>query len=521
MCGLFGTTIEGPPTPQVLAALRRCRDSLTHRGPDHQGDWHDARLYLGHTRLSIVDTSAAGHQPMLSDDGALVLTVNGEIYNYRALRSQLEGHVSFRSDSDSEVLLHGYRAWGMAGLLERLRGMFAFALFDSESQQLHLARDPIGIKPLYLWHVGAHLAWASELKALQALAQETALRLPPLESDHSALYDFLTYRYVPAPKSLYQNVTKLRPGTWVSFDLSSGQLRETRYWSLPPCETGAPVADDVLTPALAQAVDGHLQADVTVGALLSGGLDSSVVVSFAAEQMQNLATFSLGFGSARSELPLAREVAQRYNTEHHETQLDDADLQHGLARLRQWFDEPFVDTSAYPLHAVARLARNRVKVVLTGDGGDELFAGYPRYGDARLRCLTRASRGGAQALAQWRHRAPILDRPLRALERYGLLQGFDYYARVMGGMTRFEKTGYRRYWQLPDDYEDYWHYREHYDARLDPVSALRRLEFLTYLPDDLLVKVDRVTMALGLEARVPLLDQALVELVFSRPATQI
>lgn len=519
MCGLFGSTLPAALQPPDLYAYRRARDTLRHRGPDHQDDWHDASVYLGHTRLSILDTSPAGHQPMVSE--GLVVTVNGEVYNYRALRDELADRCSFRSDSDSEVLLHGYRAWGLDGLLERLQGMYAFALYDRDARQLHLARDRVGIKPLYLWADGKQVSWASELKALTALDQCLPARAARLQPDPRAFYDFLTYRYVPAPRSMYRQVEKLEPGCCATVDLATGHLHRRRYWRLPEIDPGAQTSSRALEGLLGRAVACHLQADVPVGCFLSGGLDSSTVVSFAAPAHRDLQTFSLGFGGARSELPLARAVAARYQTRHQEAELALTPATTAFAQLGRWFDEPFADTSAFPLDAVSKLAADQVKVVLTGDGGDELFAGYPRYEDPRLQPLTARSRPGARWAAQLASEWPALRRPLRGLGRFALLRGFDYYARVMGGLTGAEKWRYRALWEIPEDYDDYWHYREHYDPALDPASALRRLEFQTYLPDDLLVKVDRVTMAHGLEARVPLLDQALIEAVLASPVSVV
>ncbi len=521
MCGLLGTTLLQPLTPDQLAHLRRARDSLIHRGPDFQSDYHDADLYIGHTRLAILDTSADGNQPMYSQDGRLVLAANGEIYNFQELRAQLEGKHHFASNSDSEVLLYGYREWGIDGLLARLEGMFAFSLFDVEKRKLFLARDRIGIKPLYILTSGTTIAWASELKALVSLADRSQHWTPKLTIDYSAVYDYLTYQYVPTPKSLYREIEKLRPGCYLAVDLDKHTQTEHRYWHIDDAINNSSIvqADDI-TQLLRQSVEQQMIADVPLGFFLSGGIDSTSVVTLAAAFTDDLSTYSIGFDGGNNELPIAAATAARVGSNHTQAVLNEADAQPLIQQMRALFDEPFADTSALPTYLVAELASQRVKVVLTGDGGDEVFSGYTRYAHLADQPLTHVSRPGIRLTARMRSLCPPLRRITRSLERYALLRGFAYYARLLGGLITEEKTEYRQAWEIPADYDDYWHYREHYDATLDVQTALQRLDLLTYLPDDILTKVDRATMAHSLEARVPLLDSQLISAVFALPANQ-
>lgn len=512
MCGLFGCSYVSPLDRE---RVRRARDRLAHRGPDHAGEWMDERVYLGHRRLSILDLSSLGHQPMATHDGAVVVAVNGEIYNYRALRAALEARHDFRSGSDSEVALHGYVEWGIDGLVERLEGMYAFALYDRARQRIHLVRDRVGIKPLYYAIIDDQLVWGSELKALQ-------IYLPPeaLNIDVSALYDFLTYRYVPTPKTPYKEVRKLPPAHHACFELSTARFTTTRYWDLPegerldPPEPGAALAD-----ALVEAVDAQMVADVPVGFFLSGGVDSAAVVSIAAGSHAQPTTFTIGFDvDRRSEVEAAAFVARRFGTDHVARTLTEAQAVELAEAMRDWFDEPFADTSALPQYLVSQLASERVRVVLSGDGGDEVFGGYSWYAPARRRIAreTPALDGIRGQVARWTANAPAAARrAMRGVQRYLLLEGYEHYTRLLGGLIAGEKTHYRQQWEIPADYDDYWYFRSNDDRAAPPVSRLQRLDFRTFLHDDVLTKVDRTSMANSLEVRVPLLATPIVEFSFS------
>ncbi|MCZ6641935.1 MAG: asparagine synthase (glutamine-hydrolyzing) [Gammaproteobacteria bacterium] len=513
MCGIFGVVDKTPIDPARLVELRYARDTLSHRGPDHQGEWCDDNCYIGHTRLSILDLSEQGNQPMVSRDGKVVLACNGEIYNFKTLRDELASKHQFISNSDSEVLLHGYRQWGIDELTRRIEGMFAFVLYDVEHRLLFLVRDRVGIKPLYYACLDGGFQWASELKAIRAALDDDAFH-----TDGTALYDYLTYLYIPTPKTLYQGVQKLPPGHILRFDCTSGTHSIKSYWRLEVPSDPQPVADAEirLQELLREAIDSQMVADVDVGFFLSGGIDSSSVVALAADRHEQLKTFSIGFDSANySELEFAAMVAEHVGSDHHPATLDEQAALVLVDKLPILFDEPYADTSALPTYLVARHAAKKVKVVLTGDGGDELFGGYGWY-----RHSARVQKGPAgnrwlNLTGRAKRTLPVVRRLVRGLERYLLLQGFAYYTRLLGGMVANEKDTYRQRWEIPADYDDYWHFRRHYDSSLPAVTALQVLDFHTYLPDDILTKVDRATMAHSLEARVPLLDTTLIEFAFS------
>lgn len=516
MCGLFGVASVAPlEIPAILTALRAARDTLIHRGPDSQGDWFDAHVYVGHTRLSILDLSTSGAQPMLA--GGVAMAANGEIYNFRQLRDELASDCRFVSGSDSEVLLHGYRVWGIDGLVARIEGMYAFVIYDSKAGRVHLVRDRVGIKPLYYAHLDGTLVWASELKAIEAYAE-------PLDVDYTALYDFLTYRYIPAPKSLYRQVRKLEPGCLLSFDCRSGRLDRSRYWTLRAAEleldNGDPTAR--IRALLEESVRSQQVSDAPLGFFLSGGIDSSTVVGMAAADHSNPHTFSIGFDvPEHSELHYASLVAKHANTRHSSATLHETDAVGLVAFMRKWFDEPYADTSALPTFLVSRLASQAVKVVLTGDGGDELFAGYDWYAAHAKRGQVAGSGWVLGATGRLKRRGGMVRRAARGLERYLFLSGLPYYTRLLGGMIANEKTDYRERWEVPDDYDDYWYFRQHYHTALPLPTRLQVLDFHTYLPDDVLTKVDRVSMANSLEARVPFLATPLIEALFALPASSL
>lgn len=521
MCGIFGVARGTQPTLD-LAELRRARDTLIHRGPDHQADWHNEHIYISHTRLSIVDLSRDGHQPMVSDDNQTVLAVNGEIYNFVALRNELKRDHSFRSQSDSEVLLHGYRQWGIDELARRIDGMYAFSLYDASINKLFLVRDRVGIKPLYYSEPDPRwrFAWASELKALQHHLRDD------LHIDHSALYDYLTYLYVPSPKSLYLNIKKLLPGHILEYDLSSAKLSTRRYWNLDTTPATDPQARAnsaaQLYERLQDAVSSHLVADAPLGFFLSGGVDSSAVVALAAKQHKQLNTYAIGFDAdPESELRYAQLVAEQLGANHHAATLAETAAAQLVEALPQIYDEPFADSSALPTYLVAQHAARDLKVALSGDGGDELFNGYPRYTPATRARMDRQTGGESSFLGRLKSNAPAFKRAIRAYERTAGLNGFAYYTRLLGGLTYNEKAQYRAHWQIPSDYDDYWHFRNHYDSSLPGVKALQVLDFHTYLPDGILTKVDRASMAHSLEVRVPLLDRELVEYSFRLSADTI
>lgn len=471
------------------------RDAMTSRGPDDAGMEIRNGTGLGHRRLSILDLSPAGHQPMCNEDRSVWVVFNGEIYNFAELRRELEGlgH-RFVSNSDTEVIVHGWEAWGER-CVERLRGMFAFAVWDDRRRVLFLARDRVGIKPLFYYWDGRTLAFASELKALR--------QCPDLDLavDPTALFDFLTYLYIPAPKTAYKNVRKLEPGHRLLFD--GRRLHAERYWdwNFAPRPITERKAVEELRALLAETVRLHLVSDVPLGVLLSGGVDSSAVAAFAGPVM----TFSIGFDVAEhSETAFARAVAGRFGTRHVESTVALAEGKRLLDWMVEWYDEPYYDTSAIPTYLVCREARRHVTVALSGDGGDEVFGGYTHY--------TRFRR-----LMAWDVLPKALRRlvPGRSGERLRL-DPLERYAFLMGGMVEHEKArvpGLAKF----KDYDALWSFRRFWREDLDVPTRLQYLDAKTYLPDDILTKVDRASMAVSLEVRPPLLDHRLMEFVATLP----
>ena len=518
MCGLFGhTRFDSERVTHSRAAL----NLLQHRGPDGWGEWHDDAAYVGHRRLSILDLSAQGRQPMASADRSVVMAVNGEIYNYQELRAQLSKEFQFKSDGDSEVLLHGYRAWGLAGLLARIEGMYAICIYDRVQKKIYLARDRAGIKPLYYSSRDGTVVWASELKAIVGFLGPSGL-----SADNTALYDFLTYLYVPAPKTAFKQVYKLEAAHYAVVDVATGKVDTHRYWSLEPLQTRTsvrgPEAAEQLRELVAKAVVSQMVSDVPIGFFLSGGMDSSVVVAEAARAHTGVTTYSIGFDVAASdETPYAREVAEHFGTTHIQRILSRDAAVPLFEAMSTWYDEPFADTSALPTRLVSALAREGSTVALTGDGGDEVFGGYLWYPmvarkTARIAVLPHALRN----LLRWLPSAfgdGAMHKTLRDLRAYGLEDGAALYASVRNRQGPTEKAKFRQTFDIPADYDDFWSYRRYYREDLPLMTRLQYLDFHTYLPDQLLTKVDRASMSVSLEVRVPLLDTRLVEFSFGLP----
>lgn len=509
MCGIAGLyalegTLDMPPG--VIEAM--CAQ-IVHRGPDDQGVYRHACGHIGMRRLSIIDLST-GHQPIPNEDRSVWIVFNGEIYNFAELRRELEacGHV-FATHSDTECIVHGYERWG-DGVFEHLRGMFAVAIIDLNQQRLVLGRDRLGKKPLYYTVLrDGTLAFGSELKCLAVV--------PGFEPRISAqaTHDYIALGYVPAPSSIYEGVYKLPPAH--SLVAQHGQLRTRRYWQPdfgPKWTDDEPTLQRRLLEQLEEAVRVRLVSDVPFGAFLSGGLDSSVVAALMARNMSRpVKTFSIGFREdSFNELPAARAVARHIGAEHTELVVQ-ADAVSALDELVWYFDEPFGDSSAIPTYLVSRLASTHVKMVLSGDGGDELFAGYERYARyASLRTLRRASAG---LLAPMLRAAATVaggamgHRLRRIGERVSLPFPDDYISGVaLAGASELRQvlSGPMRqadpYASIRGEF-----LREHI---ADPMERVLDGDLRTYLCDDILVKVDRMTMANSLEARAPLLDHELL-----------
>ena len=482
MCGIVGIVGEG--TSRDI--IERMTDRLRHRGPDDRGVWSAEGVRLGHRRLCILDLSPAGRQPMTYGDFTIVY--NGEIYNFRELRKELPGQ--FRSDCDTEVLLRLYAQQGPS-CVERLQGMFAFAIWDSRRRKLFAARDRLGIKPFFYYEFPGGLAFASEVKALTQIA--------PRKLDRTALVDFFTYKYTPTPKTIYASIRKLHPAHTLEYD---GTLRLSRYWEP---EVRDEVRDEGparerLEGLMAEIVPAHTIADVPVGVFLSGGLDSTALVA----SLDRPRTFTLGFDiEERSEAPYARRVADRFGTVHVERTIGSLDVEEALESLPGMFDEPFGDSAAWSTHIVSREARKEVTVALSGEGGDELFSGYRRYG----KWMTYRSAAPIRWLCAV---LPPLSPVGRSLYRRAALD-VERYGALVGPFNLLQKQAILSPDLREPGYDDLWYLRQHWRSDLHPIKRMQWLDLHTYLPDDLLFKVDRASMAVSLEVRPPFLDHRLVE----------
>jgi asparagine synthase (glutamine-hydrolysing) len=549
MCGLTGFWSPRGLGGDAEGQLRRMTEAIRHRGPDDSGQWIDPAtgIALGHRRLSILDLSPEGHQPMRSKNGRYVIAFNGEIYNFAELRSALvDRNVHFRGRSDTEVLLEGIAAWGLEATLQRAAGMFALALWDRERQCLSLARDRFGEKPLYFGWQGETLLFGSELKALRAHPAFNA------SIDRAAIVELMRFSYIPAPHSVYNGIAKLLPGHIAELDASHG-VSTRSYWSLadaaargmrdPLRGTPRELADQ-LEARLRATIREQMVADVPLGALLSGGVDSSSVVALMqTESPRAVRTFTIGFRErGYNEADLAKAVAAHLGTEHTELYVSPEEARAVIPQLPTLYDEPFSDSSQIPTFLVAQMARRDVTVALSGDGADELFGGYNRYflGQqiwGRVSPLPFAAR---RAMARVVHAVPA--------ERWQQILGTAQMVlpparRVAHVGDRMHKLAdvlavdsdlqlYRSlvsHWQNPADLvlggSEPSGLLDAVSADLPDASFVERMMYVdarTYLPDDILVKVDRASMGVSLECRAPFLDHRVAELAWRMPlATKV
>lgn len=542
MCGFAGfyspNSRQGPESLERMAMAMA--NAVRYRGPDDEGCWADAGagIALGHRRLSIVDLSPAGHQPMTSASGRFVIVYNGEIYNSLELRDELH-EARFRGHSDTEVMLAAFERWGIEGAVRRFNGMFAFALWDRQERRLWLARDRMGEKPLYYGWAGQTFLFGSELKALRA---HPAFNF---EIDRNALALLMRHNCIPAPYSIYRGVRKLPPATLLSV---SSDLRDTdpvAYWSVldavkageaDPFRGSEAEATEQLSALLRDAVKLRMLSDVPLGAFLSGGIDSSTVVALMqAQSSRPVRTFSIGMPDAGyNEAEDAKQVAKHLGTEHTELYVTPEEALAVVPRLPEMYDEPFADSSQVPTFLVAKLARPQVTVGLSGDGGDELFGGYNRYvWNPRvwrsLRPIPRAARmAGAAALrtispAQWdgvfRSFAPVLPKAMRQR-----MPGYKLHKLADAMSCSDARELYLRtasHWFDPASVvpggEEPPTLITTPSTVLGQVQEMMYLDGVTYLPDDILVKLDRATMAVSLEGRVPFLDHRVVEFSWRLP----
>lgn len=488
MCGIAGIVGAQPDRSMV----ERMVEHLRHRGPDDHGIWRSADAQLGHTRLAILDLSAAGHQPMVRDQ--FVISYNGEVYNFRELRRQLPG--PFHSDCDTEVVLAAYAEQGER-CLQRLRGMFAFAVWDARRHRLFAARDRLGIKPLFYRQLPGGLAFASEIKALLELGR------PPV--DATALRDYFSYRYIPAPKTVYTEIRELPPGHTLAWE-AGAPLEIARWWEPATAVTITDMDEAVqrLDRLLSTVVPMHTLADVPVGVFLSGGIDSTTTVAF----VDRPRTFTLGSEVGhRDEAPVAREVAAYFGAEHHELLAESVDLELALETQPRLFDQPFGDSGSWATFLVSRMAREHVTVALCGEGGDELFCGYQWY-------RRWAEPPPGAALRRAAGLLPTFSALGRSLQRRAAT-GLERYAAFLSPFTVGQKRALIGPRLHEEGYDDLWFYRRHWRDELPPLKRLQWADLHTYLAGDLLARVDRASMAHSLELRPPLLDHELVELALS------
>jgi asparagine synthase (glutamine-hydrolysing) len=552
MCGIAGLfTREGRQTADLAAIAERMTQKLAHRGPDGAGAWvsEQANVSFGHRRLSIIDTSDLGAQPMHSHCGRYVATFNGEIYNYQSLRLALEQESAapaWRGGSDTEVLLACVTRYGLKNFLPMLDGMFALAIWDKQERQLLLARDPLGEKPLYYGFVGDALAFASELKSLKPV---------PHWSGHiacEALHDYFQFGYVPAPLSIFSGIFKLLPGHFLiatAVDVASQSMPQSQaYWSLDDVIAGGRAAPFAGTSAEAvSALDARLRdvikrqmvADVPLGAFLSGGIDSSTTVALMqAQSMRPIKTFTIGFAEAEfNEAQHAKAVADHLRTDHTELYVSTQNALRVIPKLAEIYDEPFADSSQIPTFLVSELARQHVTVSLSGDGGDELFGGYNRY-DWGVR-LWKPLSLVPNAVRYPLHKAlqsippqwvgstysaisPLLPAQLRfsqpaekwskALDLFGIPNQSALYSRLVSQWPSPNKL-----LKTPVHSATAFALTSGIASALSFRHQMMRLDTLTYLPDDILVKVDRASMAVSLESRVPMLDKSIVQFAWQLP----
>ncbi len=528
MCGIYGyLSFKEPVTPEILG---RMGAALRHRGPDDEGEWiahsEEVSIGLGHKRLSIIDLSAAAREPMSNEDESIWLTYNGEIYNFRELRSGLlkKGH-TFKSQSDGEVVVHLYEEMGV-GCLEKLRGMFAFALWDRGKNSLFLARDRMGKKPLHYARFDGGFAFASEIKAL--------LRHPGVGRtiDLSSLGKYLTLEYVPAPHTIYESIKKLEPGHYLLGQ--NGAFAARKYWDLPLADypIGFKTEDEYaeeLRAILERAVRTRLAADVPVGVFLSGGIDSGLVAAFAARADRKIECFTIGFDEKSfDESGHANSVARALQLNHRLKVFNTGEMLANLDRLPDFLDEPLADASILPFYLLSRVASESLKVALSGDGGDELFAGYPTYQAHRIvtyydslpEAWKRAIKFIAARLPVSHNNVSTEFKIKQFLRGAGVSSEIRFFI-WMGSFTEGEKkellsAELRAALTRDDTYEDIFAYVRKSGLNKD----LERILYLSaklYLQDDILVKVDRAAMANGLEVRCPLLDQEVVEFASRLP----
>lgn len=500
MCGILG----GNRHEWNYKAGIEC---MEHRGPDGIKCCSLGNFTLAFARLAIMDLSENGMQPMFSGDGKVGIVFNGEIYGFLELKEELQkkGYI-FKSTSDTEVILNAYLEWGEK-FITKVDGMYGMAILDKRDNTIKLFRDRIGIKPLYYFYNGKDFAFSSELKGITTLCNNIEF-----EIDNTAIYDYLNYLYIPEPKTYYKNVYKLLPGHRLTFDINSKKIiKNSSYWRLDvnPYQGSQRKREDIideLRTLVQESVRKQMIADVPVGTFLSGGVDSSIITYESAQISPQVETFSIGFDEKRfDELKYAIQLAEKFNIRSNRKQFHKDVLNDSYQKLRNWYDEPFGDSSAFPTYFVSEFAKEKVTVVLTGDGGDEVFGGYPRYEVIQKGLFHDSLPKGLKVQIN-----NVLDKAAYTRKMmYARIR--STYAREMGDRDDI----WRKRLGISKEYDKYWIIHEYYHADLPPITRGQYLDIKTYLPGDILTKVDRTAMAVSLETRVPFLDKRIVEFAFS------
>lgn len=507
MCGILGGNCEKWDYKSGIISMK-------HRGPNGQRVVEFQKFALAFARLSIIDLSEKGMQPMFSDNEDVCIVFNGEIYGYLELRKQLIllGY-KFNSKTDTEVIINAYLEFG-DGFIDRIDGMFAIAIYDLRIQKIKLFRDRTGIKPLYYFFNGKQFGFASELKGLTNMCKNEKFQI-----DYTAIYDFLTYTYIPEPKTMYKNVFKLQPAHELIFDIKNNKIiSNKKYWDLEvnnerkQCRRKVEI-EEQLQFLIKKAVTEQLVSDVSIGSFLSGGIDSSIISYEVYKNNSKLESFSMGFIEKKyDEIEYALKLTERYKMKNNIEYMNKKEFEKIYHNLPDWYDEPFADTTAYANYQISRMAKEKVSVVLTGDGGDEVFGGYTRY----------------QNFVKY-----FEDRPIH-IELFGkiyenflcqnkttykifekiIAEDIVIYGSQSGYLRKYQKQVYANEWNINKDYDDFWFFRENYKKNLPLLTRLQYLDLKTYLPGAILTKVDRAAMQTSLETRVPFLSRELIEFSF-------
>lgn len=494
MCGILGhINLQGAVDKQKFQNML---DTLAHRGPDDEGQFYNEtnNIALGHRRLSFLDLSVLGRQPLSNESNDIHITFNGEIYNYLELKTLLADSYHFKTNTDTEVLIAAYQKWGIS-FINKLQGMFAFALLDEKKEALYLVRDRFGIKPLYYYSKDHQLIFASELKAIIASG------IPDKKIDFSAFADYFVYRYIPSPKTIWQDIQKVPPAHYLKINTNSLEAELKEYWQLKS-DSKKPKVDDLVNKTnslLLNAVKEHIRADVPVGSFLSGGYDSSAMVYYMKKLGYQPSTFSIGFDNwEKSEDFFAKIVADHLKVENESVVADEKSLDL-VAKMPQVYDEPIADISIVPTYMVSELARKKVKAVLSGEGADEIFGGYT-----------------------WQHEFYNLNYPKGLKEKiksfFKKEDTVQFYANAMA-MGWFDKEELKKmlhpnlHAHIPEDV--HWFYRSHFNKKFSPLKSIQYLDMKCFMGELVLTKIDRASMANSLEVRVPFLDHRLFESIFS------